>query len=330
MQPTASPPAYLSGLPATALREEIIAVHQKRQQWVNQSKKGFLRYRRPCEFLSTFSAQTVDCAGETVLIGQPDEVTSDQRARIREALTAFMPWRKGPFSVFGIPIDAEWQSQRKWQRLLPMLPDLRDKIVADIGCNNGYYMFRMSPHRPRLVLGLEPSMQHHYCFRALNAMAGLPALHTDLLGVEHLPLFPDCFDVLFLMGILYHRASPIDVLRDCWQALRPGGTILVESQAIPGDEPIALFPDRTYAKVPGTYFVPTGFCLRLWMEKAGFGQVELFCRHPMSSDEQRATPWMRFESYRDFIDPRNPALTVEGYPAPLRVFLRGIRDPSAL
>jgi tRNA (mo5U34)-methyltransferase len=44
----------------------------------------------------------------------------------------------------------------------------------------------------------------------------------------------------------------------------------------------------------------------------------------MSSEEQRRTEWMVFESYEDFIDARNPALTVEGYPAPLRVFVRGM------
>lgn len=326
MKPSPSTPSYLSLLPATARREEIIAIHEERQQWVNQPKKGFLRYRTPCETLAPFVAKTVDCSNDIVIIGKADEVSADQQAQIRQALTAFMPWRKGPFSVFGIDIDAEWRSERKWQRLLPMLPDLHDKVVADIGCNNGYYMFRMSPSRPHLVLGLEPSMQHYYCFKALNSMAGRTALHNDLLGVEHLPLFPDCFDVLFLMGIIYHRASPIDVLRDCHQALRPGGTLILESQAIPGDAPMALFPDKTYAKVPGTYFVPTGFCLRLWMEKAGFSEVELFCQHPMSSEEQRSTPWMTFESYRDFLDPQDPTLTMEGYPAPHRVFLRGLKS----
>jgi len=106
-------------------------------------------------------------------------------------------------------------------------------------------------------------------------------------------------------------------------ALRPGGTLLLESQAIPGEEPYALFPDRTYAKVPGTYFVPTGRCLSNWMQKAGFADIELFCSHPMSGQEQRRTEWMEFESYEDFVDQRNPALTVEGYPAPWRVFLAG-------
>lgn len=322
-QPPA-PPGYLSLLPATACREAITNLHHERQQWINQTKKGFLRYRTPCEFLASFPARHVDCSGDTIIIGHPGELQHHgTQEQIRKALRAFMPWRKGPFSIFGIDVDAEWRSNRKWARLQPMLPNLEGKIIADIGCNNGYYMFRMAPFRPRLVLGLEPSMQHYYCFKALNHMARQDALHIDLLGVEHLSLFSDCFDVIFLMGIIYHRASPIDVLRDCYQALRPGGTLIVESQAIPGDEPIALFPDKTYAKVPGTYFVPTGYCLQLWMEKAGFSEPNLFSRHPMTTDEQRATDWMTFESYRDFIDPHNPSLTVEGYPAPLRIFLRG-------
>jgi len=43
----------------------------------------------------------------------------------------------------------------------------------------------------------------------------------------------------------------------------------------------------------------------------------------MSSQEQRRTEWMVFESYEDFIDTSDPALTVEGYPAPVRIFVKG-------
>jgi len=42
----------------------------------------------------------------------------------------------------------------------------------------------------------------------------------------------------------------------------------------------------------------------------------------MSSVEQRRTEWMVFESYEDFIDKSNPALTVEGHPAPIRIFVK--------
>lgn len=314
---------YLPLLSDSAHTDAITREYNKRKRWVNQPKKGFLRYRTPYEQLADIRAKHVDCSGDTIIIGRQDELPGHEQDRITQNLKAFMPWRKGPFSVFGAEIDAEWRSERKWRRLKPELPDLEDKMVADIGCNNGYYMFRMSHFRPRLVLGFEPSVQQYYCFKSLNSMAGCLELDINLLGVEHLHLFENCFDVIFLMGIIYHRPSPVDTLRDILLALKPGGTVIIESQAIPGEEPIALFPQETYAKVPGTYFVPTGNCLSNWMRKAGFIDTHLFSAHSMSSEEQRRTDWMVFESYDDFIDPGNPQLTIEGYPAPWRVFVKG-------
>lgn len=293
---------------------------------LSQHKKGFQRFRTPFETVrdSGISAQQCDLAGDTVIIGQPDEINDSQRQMLHQTLRSFMPWRKGPFSVFGIDIDAEWRSSRKWNRLLPELPDLTGKIIADIGSNNGYYMFRMAQHQPRLVLGFEPYLQHYYAFKTLNRLAGFDNLRMELLGVEHIGLFENCFDVVFLMGILYHRHSPIDCLRDIKKALRPGGVLMIESQAIPGNTPVALFPETTYAKVPGTWFVPTVSCLANWLTRAGFTSINIFCTHPMSSEEQRSTDWMTFESYSDFIDPTDPTLTIEGHPAPLRTFIKAI------
>ena len=313
---------YIDQLPDSARHDKIIAIHQKLQTWVTQNKKGFLRYRKPFEGLQQFPAHRVTCDADWVTIGTEEERTKTELNEVKSHLQTFIPWRKGPFSIFGIDVDSEWQSQRKWQRLVDFLPDMEGKIVADIGCSNGYYMFRMIPHKPAIVIGFEPSVQHYYCFKALNSMAGIEKLHIDLLGVEQLSLFPECFDILFLMGIIYHRSSPIECLRDIFSSLRPGGTLILESQAIPGEEELALFPEKTYAKVPGTYFVPTGSCLVNWLSRAGFRDINLFCQHPMSSIEQRRTDWMTFESFADFIDPSNNSKTVEGYPAPDRVFIR--------
>ncbi len=313
---------YINQLPESAKHDEITQTHRKLQTWVNQNKKGFLRYRNPYEGLRQFPAKFVNCDSDWVTIGAEEELTTAERQEVESHLQTFIPWRKGPFSVFGIDVDSEWQSQRKWQRLVDFLPDMEGKIVADIGCSNGYYMFRMVPHKPKIVIGFEPSVQHYYCFKALNSMAGIENLHIDLLGVEHLSLFPECFDVLFLMGIIYHRSSPVECLRDIFSSLRPGGTLILESQALPGESEIALFPEKTYAKVPGTYFVPTGNCLKNWLKRAGFKDIDIFCQHPMSSIEQRRTDWMSFESYADFTDPADSGKTIEGYPAPDRVFIR--------
>ncbi len=321
---TKGTPEYLSLL-TNADQEGVSRLHQEKQAWISQPKKGFLRYRQPVEQVRHLRASTVDCTGDVVRIGQKSDLSAPDRELVLQLLKNFMPWRKGPFSVFDIAIDAEWQSQRKWDRLLPEIPDLRGKVVADIGCNNGYYMFRMAAQSPKLVLGFEPYIQHYYTFSALNGFAGLDNLTVDLLGIENLSLFPQCFDVIFCLGILYHRPSPIDALRDLFTALQPGGTLLIESQAISGDESMALFPEKTYAKVPGTWFVPTEICLHNWLLRAGFKDVKCFCSHPMSSEEQRKTEWMVFESYEDFIDKQNPEFTIEGYPAPRRVYFTAVK-----
>jgi len=315
---------YLDLLP-TAHRDAIVALRQERAQWLGSDKKGVLRFRNSLANVAHIRAEFLDLSGDVIHIGRADELNPDDRVKVRNCLRSFMPWRKGPFDVFGIEIDAEWRSERKWNRVLPMLPDLTDKMIADIGCNNGYYMFRMADHRPRQVVGFEPYLQHYFAFKTLNGFAGLRQLAIELLGVEHIALFEACFDVVFLMGILYHRISPVEVLKDVKTALRQGGTLIVESQGIPGDVSFALFPEKTYAKVPGTYFIPTAPCLLNWLKRAGFSRMELFCAHPMSNLEQRRTEWMVFESYDEFIDPNNSALTVEGYPAPVRLYVKAVK-----
>lgn len=314
-------PDYLSSMPK-ADHASVKELRSRLQERFNQEKKGFLRLREPFESLAGITAQSVDFTSDVVRIGSRDELGAEEFARVERAMRAFMPWRKGPFQVFGIDIDAEWQSQRKWKRVLPVLPSLRGKVVADIGCNNGYYMFRMAAHQPSVVLGFEPFAQHYFAFKTLNGLAGQENLHAEPFGVEDIGLFPATFDLVFLMGIIYHRISPVEMLRDLMRSIKPGGTLIVESQAIPGELPVALFPDKTYAKVPGTYFVPTASCLVNWLARTGFTEIELFAQHPMSPEEQRRTEWMTFESYLDFIDPTNPDLTLEGYPAPWRVYVK--------
>ncbi|MEK6198098.1 MAG: tRNA 5-methoxyuridine(34)/uridine 5-oxyacetic acid(34) synthase CmoB, partial [Desulfobacterales bacterium] len=247
---------YLDLLP-NADRQAILALLQEKERWLGLGKKGVERFRLPYESVKHIRARHCDFSGDVVTIGRADELGESDASKVYKTMRDFMPWRKGPFEVFGNSIDAEWRSDRKWNRVLPELPDLRDKVVADIGCNNGYYMFRMAQHNPKLVVGFEPYLQHYFAFKTLSAFAGVESLAVELLGVEHMTFFRNCFDVVFLMGILYHRSSPVDVLRDVRSAMSPEGVLIVESQGIPGNEPLALFPEHRYAKVPGTYFVPT-------------------------------------------------------------------------
>lgn len=314
---------YLDLLP-DADHEQILRLREEYLNKLRGSKKGVLAYRHLFESVCHLKASEFDFKSDVVRIGRREDLSRNEYDQVYKVLRGFMPWRKGPYNVFGVDIDAEWRSCRKWDRVVPRLPDFEGKIVADIGSSNGYYMFRMVPRKPAAVIGFEPYLQHYFTFRTLNRFAGITNLHMELLGLEHLGLFANSFDVVFLMGILYHRISPVESLKVVKKSMKKGASLIVESQAIPGSEPVALFPESRYAKVPGTYFVPTAVCLKNWMLRAGFVDVEIFCSHPMNSKEQRRTEWMEFESYADFIDPDNPSLTIEGYPAPVRVFLQGV------
>ena len=144
-----------------------------------------------------------------VSIGHPEELNSEQHLLLENALQSFIPWKKGPFKIFGHSIDSEWQSNLKWDRIQRFMPDLRGKIIADIGCNNGYYLFRMASHKPKLALGIEPVAKHKICFDFLANMTSIRSLQFEPLGVEHIDYFPKFFDVVFCLGILYHQLDPV-------------------------------------------------------------------------------------------------------------------------
>lgn len=303
--------------------EEIKKIKNERSKWLE--RKSSERFKIPYNILKKYNSVKNDFSNDKIIIGDSNQLSKSQQIEVYNALKMFMPWRKGPFNVFGIDIDAEWQSNRKWNRVLPYLPDLKNKVIADIGCNNGYYMFKMADYNPEFVLGFDPTVHYYYTFNSLNSMAGCKNMHFELLGVEHLNLFPDTFDVIFLMGILYHHPSPIELLKKVLSSLKNDGTLILETQGIPGVEPVALFPEKRYAKVPGTYFVPTISCLENFVKRSGFKEIETFDFHEMSVIEQRKTEWMDFQSYENFLDENDSSKTVEGYPAPIRIYLKATK-----
>ena len=129
------------------------------------------------------------------------------------------------------------------------------------------------------------------------------------------------FDTVFSMGILYHRRSPIEHLNQLRDALRPGGELVLETLVIEGDEQQVLMPRGRYAKMRNVWFIPSARALKLWLEKCGFRNVRIVDVSPTTTQEQRTTHWMSYESLADFLHPDDPQKTIEGYPAPKRAVL---------
>jgi tRNA (mo5U34)-methyltransferase len=70
--------------------------------------------------------------------------------------------------------------------------------------------------------------------------------------------------------------------------------------------------------MPNVWFIPTCNTLAAWIEKSGYSDVTLIDVTATTTQEQRPTAWMTFESLAEALDPQDPSRTVEGHPAPKR------------
>lgn len=296
-------------------------IQQKRELFLLNPKGNALKYKRHFDQLPDVIPSVTDVAGNVISIGSPGDITDPDTGILHQALQALCPWRKGPFDFFGIGIDSEWRSWIKWDRLKGHISPATNRTILDIGSSNGYYMFRMSQAKPRMVLGLEP--QHTFYFQYLFAQKYLNSENLFCIPAtfDELPVIPGFFDQVFAMGILSHRKSPLAMLKKIRSLVHAGAELVVENLVIDSMEDVCLFPETRYAKMRNIFFIPSVKVLETWLKRTGFGAVVCVDITKTGTQEQRRTDWIQTESLADFLAPDNPGLTVEGYPAPVRAIM---------
>ena len=250
-------------------------------------------------------------------------IRPEEEKQIFQTAQLMKPWRKGPFRISQTTIDSEWRSFVKYNLLKPHF-DLKEKRVGDIGCNNAYYLFRMQEEKPAKLVGFDPSALTCSQFQFINHFIKSDIVY-ELLGVEHVEFYEHRFDLLFCLGVLYHRSDPIATLKSLFRGLESGGELILDTFMIDGEEEICLTPMGRYSKIPNIYFVPTVNALKNWCLRAGFDRVEVLAMKKTNLDEQRKTEWIDSQSLNDFLDPEDESRTVEGYPAPKRVYIKAFK-----
>ena len=278
--------------------------------------------------LPEISASELELNADKIQIGSAQDCNESQKKSLAKHLKKLHPWRKGPYDLFGTHIDTEWRSDWKWQRIQPHISSLKNRSVLDVGCGNGYHMWRMLGEGARLVIGADPSQFFMVQFHLLKHYAStfnkqLP-LHILPFKGEELPAFTQeykgkGFDTVFSMGVLYHRMSPIDHLRELKSFIRKDGELVLETLIIESEEVNVLIPEDRYAKMRNVWFIPTPDLLVRMLGRAGFKNISVVDINQTNIEEQRRTKWMEFESLEDFLDPDDHNKTIEGYPAPKRV-----------
>ena len=267
------------------------------------------RWRRALETLPA-ARQVSNVPGNVVAVTG----TLADHAALEHSIRALIPWRKGPFELFGIGIDSEWQSDRKWQRITHAV-DLADKRVLDVGSGNGYYGWRMLEAGAASVIGVDPTL----LFVLQHALVSRYRQGSNIvLPVRLKEHQPDArFDVVFSMGVIYHQRNPNTHLHELADVIEPGGTLVLESLVARSP----FVPDDRYARMRNVWGIPSEASLMRDLSHAGFVDMSAINVALTRTVEQRASAAMPFESLAAALDSANALTTVEGYPAPIRAVI---------
>jgi len=238
-----------------------------------------------------------------------------------DVLSALGPWKKGPFDIFGVYVDAEWRSDLKWDRLLEIACPFEGRRVLDVGTGNGYFLLRAKGAGAAFTLGLEPSA--HYCaqYLALQRFFGAPDIALLPLPCEAFGLQEGAFDSVLSMGVLYHRRSPVQHLKELISFVQSGGELIIETIVVDGPAGHILVPEGRYAGMKNVWGIPSLLSVEGWLQDLGMKEIRSSRPVRTTNDEQRATSWTTAHSLADVLHPLDPSRTIEGHPAPERAFV---------
>jgi 2-polyprenyl-3-methyl-5-hydroxy-6-metoxy-1,4-benzoquinol methylase len=166
--------------------------------------------------------------------------------------------------------------------------DLTGKRVLDIGCWTGGLSLLLCAMGAE-VLAIEEVRKYADCVDYLAAAFGVTALAARPMSLYGLDAaeFQDAFDLVSFCGVVYHLTDPVLALRYVFNALRDGGTCLVETQRSDLDGRVVEYWGPTRYGTAGSaeelnrsgwnWFVPTEAALVQMMQDVGFRDVR--CCH---------------------------------------------------
>ncbi|MFL5310332.1 MAG: TIGR04290 family methyltransferase [Myxococcales bacterium] len=223
------------------------------------------------------------------------ELTTEQiERRVRE----LSPWfhdldlkgvRTAPDHFLGSYPEGMW---RAIEHVVPR--DLTGRTVLDIGCNAGFFSIEMARRGASRVLAIDHD--DHYLEQARLAVdvAGVSNIELRRHSVYDVADLGEKFDLVILMGVLYHLRHPLlalDLVREhvvedlmLFECMLRGSDRVEQWEAdYPFEErgvfddpawPRMHFIERKYAHDGTNWWTPNRACMEAMLRSSGFALLE--------------------------------------------------------
>jgi SAM-dependent methyltransferase len=147
--------------------------------------------------------------------------------------------------------------------------DLRQKVVADVGCYSGGITAVLAARQPDKVYAIDeiaPNLKQCEIVCKAFGLQNVVFVRSSLYRLRD--AIPDSsVDLIILAGVLYHLSDMLVGLLALRELLKPQGVLLIQSLAVDDG-------DRSYANFGrfcgGSWWHPTGRCIEDLCEFAGY------------------------------------------------------------
>ena len=144
--------------------------------------------------------------------------TRTDREYLRTLFDNLKPWAHLIY-VHGVPtkMESKWGEPLDypaslWQKIRPLLPELWEKKVLDVGCNDGFFSFECRRLGASHVVGIEADSLAYKHATLVNDLLGPGGISFKHMTVYDMDSSPGSFHVTLFLGVLYHLKNPMLVM----------------------------------------------------------------------------------------------------------------------
>ena len=127
--------------------------------------------------------------------------------------------------------DSDSKGRLEKSRLLSF--DLVGKSILDVGCNAGYFLFKLIDKQPKTLVGIEIGEKFIYILNELNKEIYKSPLIKPILGDFFAYEFNEKFDLIICFSSFHYFKDAQEFFDKCYTLLNEGGTLLLEVEEYP-------------------------------------------------------------------------------------------------